>query len=190
MHRMHRRELFVSGVMRMDTLEILLNGKPCGELVTERNGLYISYRAVCRLGQGIGPVRLFAVGETGELQLGVMQPEDGCFVLRRNLTARESQAVGTLLRGELRQFMPVDGCWRPVGATETVFRERALQMRLQELNGNMICRSGEQWFLALPFSTDGPFPLVDLFCFAHVRWMWQREYAVFCFGPGDRPTFF
>ena len=56
----------------MEPLVILLDERPCGELVTEECGLYQRYRAVCHVGIDTEPMRLFAIGERGELRLGVM----------------------------------------------------------------------------------------------------------------------
>ena len=67
----------------MEPLTILLHGKACGELLVEQRGLYRQYSAACRIEQDAAPMRLFAVGELGEVRLGVMQPENGRFVLRR-----------------------------------------------------------------------------------------------------------
>ena len=169
-------------------MEILLNGQRCGELITEENGLYICYRAVCR--PCGGPVRLFAVGECGELRLGVMQPENGCLVLNRRISCRESAAAGRLLRGEVRPFLPQECGWHFLAETEPLFCGRELQMRIRKIKDCMACGGNEQWFLAAPFETGKPFPLVELFCFARMRRIGQREYAVFCFDASGQPVFF
>ena len=93
MHKMHQRVFFAGG-MHMEPLVILLHGKPCGELISEESGLYRRYRAVCRIEPDTDPMRLFAVGEKGELRLGVIQPENGAFVLHRRMSLKEADAAG------------------------------------------------------------------------------------------------
>ena len=169
-------------------MEILMNGCVCGELMTEEKGLYVQYRAVCRP-NGV-PVRLFAVGERGELRLGVMQPENGCQTLCRSLSCRESSAAGRLLRGELRPLAQQENGWHPVSGKESLLCRVGLPASIREMTGCMVCYGEERWFLAAPFGTAEPFPLTELFCFARVRQIGQREYAVFCFDADGRPVFF
>ena len=171
----------------MEKLAVRLDGKVCGELCAEEWGLYVRYRAVCRL-EETEPMRLFAVGERGELRLGVLQPENGCFVLRRQLYAREVYPVGKLLRAELRRFSPEAGTWREEGAPEKLFSRSEMKKRLQDACGVLVCQSRGHCFLAFPFDPGRPFPMTDLFCFARVRRIRQREYAVFCFDGEENPV--
>ena len=171
----------------MEILAIRLDGEVCGELCAEEWGLYVRYMAVCRLAEA-EPVRLFAVGERGELRLGVLQPENGCFVLRRQLSAREVYPVGKLLRAELRRFSPEAGTWREEAVPEKLFNRPEMKKRLQDAGGALVCQSRGCCFLAFPFDTGKPFPVADLFCFACVRRIRQREYAVFCFDGEEQPV--
>ena len=174
----------------MEPLVILLHGKPCGELLAEERGLYRCYSAVCRMAFDTEPMRLFAVGEQGELRLGIMQPEDGRFVLRRQVSVKEACAVGKLLRGELRPVAVREEDWHPAWEPEKLFRGAMLQKRLRGRKGVLVCRGGERCFVAIPFDADSPFPLTEMFCLAHVRRFGQRQYAVFCFDREENPKFF
>ena len=169
-------------------MDILLNGCVYGELVTEEKGLYVLYKAVCRPSRGL--VRLFAVGERGELKLGVMQPENGCQTLCRSLSRRESADAGRLLRGELRPLVRRESGWHPVSGTEMPFCRADLQASVREIDGCMVYYDEERCFWAAPFGTTEPFPLTELFCFARVRWIGKHEYAVFCFDAEGEPVFF
>ena len=170
----------------MEKLAIRLDGANCGELCMEEWGLYVRYQAVCRL-EETEPVRLFAVGERGELRLGVLQPENGCFVLRRQLSAREVYPIGKLLRAELRRFDPETGTWREEAEPEKLFKRPELKKKLQGTGGILVCRSRGRCFVAFPFDTGKPFPVTELFCLARVRRIRQKEYAVFCFDGEEQP---
>ena len=65
------------------------------------------------------------------------------------------------------------------------------------LVADVIFRTGSGWLLlallallALPCCGEQPFPLVSLFCFAHIRRICGREYAVFAFDEKERPVFY
>ena len=174
----------------MEPLVILLHGKPCGELLAEERGLYRYYSAVCRMAFDTEPMRLFAVGEQGELRLGVMQPEGGRFVLHRQVSVKEACAAGKLLRGELRPIAIREEEWYPAAEPEKLFRGAMLKKRLRGKKGVLFFRSGDRCFLAVPFGVDSPFPLTEMFCLARVRRFGQRLYAVFCFDGEENPKFF
>lgn len=174
----------------MEPLVIQLHGRPCGELLAEEHGLYRRYSAVCRMTPDAEPMRLFAVGERGELRLGVMQPENGRFVLRRQMSAKEADTAGKLLRGELRPLAVQETDWHSAAEPENLFRGVLLRSRLRGKRGVLVCRSGEGCFVAIPFDTGSPFPLTDMFCLAHVRRLGQRQYAVFCFDGQENPRLF
>jgi len=174
----------------MKPLTILLHGKPCGELLVENSGLYKRYSAACRMEPNTEPMRLYAVGEQGELRLGIMQPENGRFVLRRQMSAKDASSAGTLLRGELRTLVMQEKAWQSAAQPERLFRNAALQKRLCGRKGVLFYRCGECCYLAIPFSADTPFPLTDMFCLAHVLWSGKKQYAVFCFDDQENPRFF
>ena len=104
-----------------------------------------------------------------------MQPENGRLVLNRRISCRESAAAGRLLRGEVRPFVPQECGWHSVSEAELLFCSQELQTRIRETKGCMVCSGDAQWFLAAPFETAKPFPLVELFCFAKMRRMEQHE---------------
>lgn len=174
----------------MESLPVLLEGKKCGELWVEERGLYICYRAVCDLKPDIGPMRLFVVGEQGELRLGVIQPEDGAFVLRRQISVREAASAGRILRCELHSDVSLEPEWERAVEPEKLFRDPALKRHLQNGTDVLIRRSSDRCFVALPFDVRRPFPMTDLFCLARIRRIRQRQYAVFCFDRQEKPENF
>ena len=174
----------------MESLPVLLEGKKCGELLAEERGLYIFYRAVCDLKADIEPMRLFVVGEQGELRLGVIQPENGKFILCRQISARETAAAGRILRCELRSDVSGEPEWERVVEPEKLFRDPALKRHLRNGTDVLIRRSSDRCFVALPFDVRRPFPMTDLFCLARVRRIRQRPYAVFCFDRQEKPEKF
>ena len=82
----------------MDKFPLLWEGKAIGELSAEQETLYTRFTVRCRLpGEGIWCA--WAVGDKGELRLGVVEPQNG---IRRRFSKQMTEPVGTLRRGELR----------------------------------------------------------------------------------------
>lgn len=172
----------------MERVAVLLEGRRCGELSAEKRGLYMGYRAVCRLPESTVPARLFAVGERGEVRLGVPQPEGRGFLLERQLPFREAERMGRLLWGELRFLVPQERCWQKYGGALESLLGRRLAEQLRGVAGVLISRETERWFLAVPFDTGRVFPLTELFCMASVQRIGGGEYAVFAFDREGRPV--
>lgn len=173
----------------MDKFPLLLEGAPAGELITEREGLYTWFTARCPLRSGLWCA--WAVGEGGELRLGVLEPE-GCqgAVLRRRFSGRLTAPLGRLLRGEARPVgvREPEG-WEPAPSPEGLFRAPWLRQRLKGAQGALTRRAGEVRYLALPYDKRRPFPLTTLFCFARLRQIGPSAYVVYAFDGQERPVF-
>ena len=173
----------------MEKVVICKDGEVCGELTVQRQGLYLACRAVCAPGSCRVPMRLAAVGERGELHLGIPQPENGRFVLVRQLPAKEFLQIGTLLRGQLRLPGETDCRWEKTETPEEVTRDEHLRELLRCAKGALVCRSGNCRMLALPFASDRPFPLTELFTLARITCIDGREFAAFLFDGSGCPVF-
>ena len=172
----------------METMAIFLDGKECGRLSVQEQGLYLCCCAECRLPQETGPMRLYMLGERGEQSLGILQPEGGWFVLSRQISQREVRRTGRLLRGELRPVELREGEWHPE-LPEQLFREERLRCQLNAAGKILVCRQGRGHKVAVPFDEKTPFPLAELFCFARIRRIGEREYAIFAFDGENNPSF-
>ena len=97
----------------MDKFPLMQDGRPVGELITEREALYTWYEARCRL-PGEGLWCAWAVGDRGELRLGVLEPCGDRASIRRRFSAQLTGPVGRLQWGELRPAHPAEpGEWLP-----------------------------------------------------------------------------
>ena len=84
----------------MDKFPLLWEGKPSGELVTEREALYTWFTARCkRPREGIWCA--WVIGNRGELRIGVLEPMGNQAVIRRRFSDRMTQPLGKF--GALRQ---------------------------------------------------------------------------------------
>lgn len=173
----------------MDKFPLLLEGAPAGELITEREGLYTWFTARCSLRSGLWCA--WAVGEGGELRLGVLEPEgrQGA-VLRRRFSGRLTAPLGRILRGEARPVgaREPEG-WEAAPSPEGLFRAPWLRQRLKGAQGALTRRAGEVRYLALPYDARRPFPLTTLFCFARLRQIGPSAYVVYAFDGQERPVF-
>ena len=91
----------------MDKFPLLWDGRSVGELTTEREALYTWFEAQCRLPEK-GLWCAWAVGDQGELRLGVLEPCGDRAAIRRRFSARLTGPVGRLQWGELRPAHPAE----------------------------------------------------------------------------------
>jgi len=66
---------------------VTANGKHCGKAEVKQNGLYYSISCRCRP-ETDGIWRLIVSGEQNEVNLGILVPADGSFVLRTNIPVK------------------------------------------------------------------------------------------------------
>ena len=71
----------------MDKFPLMQGGVSVGELITEQEALYTWFEARCRL-PGEGLWCAWAVGDRGELRLGVLEPCGDRATIRRRFSAR------------------------------------------------------------------------------------------------------
>lgn len=172
----------------MDKFPLMLEGRPAGELTAEREGLYTWFSAHCPLPEGLWCA--WAVGDRGELRLGVLEPEGRQGAIRRRFSGRLTAPLGRLLRGEVRPAgAGQPEVWEPAPAPERLFRAPWLCQRLKGVQRARTRRAGEVRYLALPYDRAKPFPLTTLFCFARLRSIDGDFYVVYAFDGQDRPVF-
>ena len=155
----------------MDKFPLLWDGRPVGELVTEQEALYTWFEARCRP-PGEGLWCGWAVGDLGELRLGILEPRGDQASIRRR-PARLSEP----------------GEWKSPARPEDLFGSSWLKAQLRAIPGALIRAEGGRQYAALPYDPARPFPLERLFCFARVRRIGGRDYAVFAFDTQGRPVF-
>ena len=172
----------------MDRSPVLLEGKTAGELTTEREALYTWFTARCRLPRK-GLWCAWAVGERGELRLGVLEPAGEQSVIRRRFSDRMTAPLGRLLRGEIRPAGEREETWAPAPAPDRLFRTPWLRRQLQNTQGVLTRTEGERRFLAIPYDAKQPFPLTALFCFARLRPVGGKPYVVYGFDKEEWPVF-
>ncbi len=64
-----------------------------GELTVTPEALYTAFSVSCRGGRDCGA--LWAMGETGNLRIGVLEPENGCLQIRRRFSKTVDRPVVT-----------------------------------------------------------------------------------------------
>ncbi len=172
----------------MDKFPLLWAGEPAGELTVEQEALYTWFTARCRLPEE-GLWCAWAVGERGELRLGVLEPAGEQAVIRRRFSRRMTGPLGDLLRGEVRSAASAGTDWEPAPAPERLFRTPWLRRQLQGTAGALTRRREARRELALPYDPGRAFPLERLFCFARLRRLGEGLYVVYCFDEREWPVF-
>lgn len=171
----------------MDRVSICWNGKTYGELTMRGESLHTWFHARCRL-PSAGIWAVWAVGERGELRIGIPEPCGEEAELRRRFSQRMTAPAGRLLRSELRPITTdTAAAWEPAG--NACWQNLWLREKLLKDREALTCHAGECRLLAFPYSGQEPFPLVPLFCFAQFRHMDGKRYVVFLFDREERPRF-
>lgn len=172
----------------MDKFPILLNGKTVGELTTERERLYTWFDLRCpQMEQDIWCA--WAVGEQGELRVGILEPQGQEWVIRRRFSDGMTQPLGRLVRGEIRTANAGAKHWEPLCSPETVFRTPWLRRSLQGSGAVLVRQEEGRLLLAIPYDPAKPFPLVPLFCFAKLCRIHGKPYLCFAFNEAEVPIF-
>lgn len=175
----------------MDKFPLLWDGRPSGELTVEQEQLYTWFTARCRL-PGEGLWCAWAVGDLGELRLGVLEPEGERAVIRRRFSRRMTAPLGRLLRGELRSATKGQAAqenWEPVPEPGRLFRASWLRQRIKNAQGVLTRLKDGCRYVALPYDKEKHFPLETLFCFARIQCIGGSLYAVYAFDAQETPVF-
>ena len=170
----------------MDRFPLLFGGRAVGELTTEWEGLYLCFSAVCRLPEE-GLWSVWAVGEQGDLRLGILEPSSGRYVLRRRFSGQMTAPVGRILRGEVRGSERGAETWSLAAYPERLFRTPWLREQLRGMKGVLADGRGRRR-VAIPYDPERPFPLAAMFCFARICRIGEGLYAVYCFDGREWPV--
>lgn len=170
----------------MDKFPLTWEGGSVGELTLEAEPLYTWFTARCRLPEE-GLWCAWAVGDKGELRLGVLEPQGDRAAIRRRFSRTMTAPLGKLLRGEIR---PAGGeTWEAAPSPESLFRTPWLRQQLRGISGALTGKAGEKRLLALPYDPAKPFPLPPLFCLARVRTIRGARFVVYAFDEKEWPVF-
>ena len=144
---------------------------------------------VCRRDES-GLFRGYLVGAGGEVALGVLAPEAEGLCVGRILSEGQRAALGEPLRGEMRLSFPfrAEEGWQRVEEPRRFFRRSDFGLGLEAAEGALWRESRGLRLLALPFDNRRPFLLSALFCFARIREIGGKSYAVFAFDREENPV--
>ena len=172
----------------MDKFPVCCQGRAVGELEVERESLYTAFSVRAMLPEK-GLWGAWLVGTTGELRLGILEPDDREGTIRRRFSDRMLMPLGTILRGEIRPVPPKTGLWEPVSKPEVLFHSRRLTEELRKEKGLLARQGNAGHWIAVPYDKEKTFPLVDLFCFAELLKIDGRTYLAFCFDQKEQIVF-
>ena len=169
----------------MDKFPLMQGGVSVGELITEQEALYTWFEARCRL-PGEGLWCAWAVGDRGELRLGVLEPcgdqgHNPAAVFRPADSPSGKAAAG----GDPPCPSAGAGGLDAAGATrQCCLRSPWLREQLHLVPGVLVREEQGRRELAVPYDVGRPFPLTALFCFAHIRRIHGRELRHLCLRRG------
>lgn len=174
----------------MDKFPLIYAGRSVGELTVEQEGLYTRFSAVCQLPKE-GVWCAWAVGEQGEVRIGVLEPCGLEASISRRFSNRLTAPLGPLRTGELRPAGEQTDCrdWKAVKRPEDWFRTPWLCMQLRSLQGVLAVREGTVCQIAIPYEAKQPFPITQLFCFARIATVAGRRCVLYAFDQNDLPIF-
>ena len=148
----------------MDKYPVFREEQTVGELTVAPEALYTAFSVSCRGREGLWCA--WAVGETGNLRIGVPEPEDGCLQIRRRFSKRLTEPVGTRSSGENCGPLGEEReQWEPL--RPELLRSPYLRCRLGGFSDVLTCRAGAAAVSSPSHGmTRAPFPLEAMFCFA------------------------
>ena len=173
----------------MDKYPLLWQGKSAGELTVTEEGLYTCFDCGCRRPGG-GSGGAGAGGAGGRLRRGVLEPDGRQGTIRRRFSHQMTAPLGKLLRGEVRPAAEKQvEEWEPFRSEKAALRTPWLRQALAGTDG-VLTRwvDGKRW-LAVPWDCTRPFPLMPIICFASLRRIRDRDYAVFLLDGEEWPLF-
>lgn len=174
----------------MDKFPLTYAGRSVGELTVEQEGLYTRFSAVCRLPEE-GVWCAWAVGERGQLRIGVLEPCGLEASISRRFSSQLTAPLGVLRTGELRPAgeRTDNTAWKTMGRPEDWFRTPWLCGQLRNFQGVLVMREGTVCRIAIPYGTRQPFPLTQLFCFARVATVRGHRCVLYTFDQNELPIF-
>ena len=168
---------------------VYCNRRPVGRVCLEEEPGRTRVEMLCRRDNS-GLFRGYLIGEQGEWALGVLEPGEKGLEACRYLTAEGRAAIGRPRWGEMRLSFPfrAEEGWRALEEPRRFFRRSEFGLGLEEAEGALWRESRGLRLLALPFDNRRPFLLSTLFCFARIREIDGRAYAVFAFDQEENPV--
>lgn len=172
----------------MKKVPLLCDGKTIGELTVTQEGEDTLFSARCKIPQQ-ALWCIWAIGRDNVLRIGCPEVKDGEAQLTRRFSGRMTNALGPILRGELRRSQRTPQVWEQGTEPSRFFRTEELCRLLRVSGGFLTRRKGTVRLVAIPFSGQRPFPLVSMFCFARIERFQNGIYAVFAFNEKEQPVF-
>lgn len=172
----------------MDKFPMLWDGRPVGELTLEKEPLYTWFTVQCRMPEE-GLWCAWVTGDQGELRLGILEPDGGCFGIRRRYSIRLTAPLGRVLNGEVRLAFNEEAEWEQVLEPDRQICDPWLRKQIGGRRDVLMRFDAEHTYLAVPYDKEKPFPMLPLFCFAVIRVIQKQSYAVFAFDKKHRPVF-
>ena len=172
----------------MYRVPLLQDGNQVGEMTMRQEGQETVFCCRSRL-SGEGLWSLWAVGDGGELRLGLPRMQGNYAVLEKRFSARMTEPVGKLLHGELRSPRQKQQLhWHTMQEGGT-FHTAWLTRQLQNWPGALWCKSGKERMVAVPYDPRRPFPLMPMFCFASLQCIDAGTYLVVRLNGEEWPVF-
>ena len=174
------------GGERVNKFPLLWNGVAVGELVSRQSGQETCFSVRGSLLQE-GLLSVWAVGEHGELRLGLPQQQGSGIVLDKCFSRRMTEPLGRLLHGELRAAGKTltKTNWKPVDAG--AFRTVWLSHQLRRCAGARWATEGGGYLVAIPYEPCKPFPLMPMFCFVRLQRIGGQPYLVLRLNGEEEP---
>ena len=164
---------------------IFYHGASCGEMTVAQEGLYLQFFARVAIKDKVIP-RLYLKGERGELLLGVAEPTEDGYMLRRRLSVGTVEPLGKLQCAQVSVQWEKENAWRGLGGEEAQLCRRYCSV-LPPLQNGLFRLCGGVREIGFPCGERMPFPMSGLFCLARIERILGREYAVFSFDQKGEP---
>ena len=161
----------------MQRYPVFYHGAACGEMTVAQEGLYLQFYARAAVNGKVIP-RIYLKGERGELLLGVAEPTEGGYFLRRRLSAGAVAPLGALQCAQVAVQGEKEEQWRALGREEIQLCRRFCQQLPAVQNGlTRSCLGVRE--MAFPCGERMPFPMSGLFALRRSAGFMSRSMPFF-----------
>lgn len=194
--------------------EITYNNEPCGTLITEKEGLRLSFDARCEDKFG-GILRLMCLSGGRYIPIGVMLPTgDGMITLRKSFTKNDLSLMqlksiekciitkstnspepeDEIIHAEGYSHIAYDddddelfieaGDWQIETNPHELFADAQLQTITEGIIGALARETAHGVELAIPIFSEKPFPMMPVFRHGRSEKIGGKEYIIFTLKDG------
>lgn len=173
----------------MDKVPVCFRGKSVGEMIVEQGDCCAWFTVYANLPEE-ELLCAWVLGDYTELRLGILDPAATGYLIRRKFSERMIRPLGTIRGAEIRTVNTKPHVWKPVLDYDAVFRSSGMKKWFLGQQGLLMKSQGKTLCVAVPYDKEKHFSAIELFCFARLIEIEEREYLAILFDENEQVVFY